>query len=206
MLTTESSVDEPDFGAIATLDREVGRRTVAVGAMHWPVDPNQPKHHELRSELSTSIPLVIPGIVNPEPFDLWFGATAGGGAPLALELARDEVESLPPLPPFIGEVLPWDECPADQLRAQPLFCGLLVIQGDGSRQLYVDQRARCNHSELGRYAQELCDKAETHGYDGGWGHFSNGDRWAGISSPVVLDDHQLEWEDGGVINPPPFGG
>lgn len=206
VLTAESPVDDPDIGVIAALDREVGRRTVAIGALRWPVDPNQPKHHELRSELSASIPLVIQGIVNPEPFDLWFGETAGGGAPLALELARDEVESLPPLPPFKGEVLPWDECPADQLREEQLFCGLLVIQGDGNRQLYVDQRARCNHAELGRYAHELCDEAETDGYDGGWGHFSNGDRWTGISRPVVLDDHQLEWQDGGVIGTSPFAG
>lgn len=202
VLTTESPVDEPDFGAIAMLDREVGCRTVAVGAMHWPVDPNQSKHHELRSELSTSIPLVIPGIVNPEPFDLWFGETAGGGAPLALELARDEVESLPPLPPFTGEVLPWDECPHEEARTRELHCGVLVVGDDASPRLYVDQRSRCNHSELGRYAQELIDTAKASGFDGGWGWLDTGERWTGISTPRVLNDHNIDWVDGGEIDIP----
>ena len=203
VLTTGAAVDEPDFGAIAMLDREIGNRTVAIGAMHWPVDTTQPTHHELRSALNTSIPLVIPGLVNPEPFDLWFGETAGGGAPLALELARDEIDSLPPLPPFTGEVLPWDECPHEEARKRELHCGLLVMGTDMRPRLYVDQRSRCNHSELGRYAQELCDTATASGFDGGWGWLDTGERWTGISTPRVLDDHSLDWVDGGSIPFPP---
>lgn len=192
-----------DHEPVALLDRSVGEATVAIVVSYGPFDPAVPLG--LRAESNQSIPLVIPGIVNPEPFDVRLGELPGGGAPRAVEIARDDIESLPALPPFVGDVLPWDECPDDSVRERSLACGLLVFGRDRSHRLYVDQRARCDHSSLGTIAQKCIDDVDRSGtFDNGWGALDTGERCTILSSRSNLADHGIFVEDGGSFEMPPL--
>lgn len=188
---------------LALLDRSLGEATVAVVLSYGPLDPALPL--SLRAQTNESIPLVIPGVVNPEPFDVRLGELPGGGAPRAIEIARDDIDSLPALPPFTGEVLPWDECPDDAVRERQLACGLLVFGNGGRHRLYVDQRARCDHSRLGANAQKFIDRVyESGGFDNGWGVIETGERCTILSSRRVLADNGIEVDDGGSFEMPPL--
>ncbi|UAK38813.1 hypothetical protein K8O93_03340 [Gordonia bronchialis] len=197
--TTDGLESKP----VAMLDRSLGEATVAIVLSYGPFDPALPLR--LREEANESIPLVIPGIVNPEPFDVRLGDLPRGGAPRAIEIARDDIESLPALPPFVGEVLPWDECPDEDVRERQLACGLLVFGSDGRHRLYVDQRARCDHSRLGANAQKFIDKVyENGGFDNGWGAIGTGERCTMLSSRPVLAEHKIDVDDGGSFDMPPL--
>ena len=190
---------------LALLDRSMGEATDAIVVSYGPLDPALPL--SLRSQSNESIPLLIPGVVNPEPFDLRLGDLPGGGAPRAMEIARDDIELLPALPPFAGEVLPWDECPDDAVRDRELACALLVFGDDGGHRLYVDQRARCDHSRLGANAQAFINRVyESGGFDDGWGAIETGERCTILSSRRVLAEKGIDVEDGGTFEMPPLDG
>jgi len=68
------------------------------------------------------------------------------------QLATDPV----PLPPFEGEVawLPDSDLP-EEIRGRDDLCGVVRMTLDGDATLYVDRRARCDHSRLGVNAEEI---------------------------------------------------
>jgi len=68
------------------------------------------------------------------------------------QLATDPV----PLPPFKGKVawLPDSDLP-DEMRGRDDLCGVVRMTLDGDATLYVDRRARCDHSRLGVNAEEI---------------------------------------------------
>jgi len=61
-----------------------------------------------------------------------------------------------PLPPFEGKVawLPDSDLP-EEIRGRDDLCGVVRMTLDGDATLYVDRRARCDHSRLGVNAEEI---------------------------------------------------
>jgi len=81
------------------------------------------------------------------------------------QLATDPVL----LPPFKGEVawLPDSDLP-EEIRGRDDLCGVVRMTLDGDATLYVDRRARCDHSRLGVNAEEIRQSWTTGGRSDGY--------------------------------------
>ncbi|BAD56234.1 hypothetical protein [Nocardia farcinica] len=186
--TAEASLDGLDL--VAVLDR-ASRGKVAI--IHLPVDLDPSLVPALHAREAHRIPLQIPGIEAQEPFT-WELVPGRDGTRLVVEFAPGErPPGLPPIPPFRGAVLPWNEIPEyfwtrfpAQYRAFNLACGLLIYGPDDTSRLYVDQRARCDHRHLGQECQDLCDAVDRGHVDAIWKPLPSRELHRIISTRAVL--------------------
>lgn len=185
--TAAASLDGLD--TIAVLDQESGGK-VAVVHLALPFDPAMTA--ALRARAASRIPLIIPGFDPAEPFD-WVVVPGKNGSRLVIEYAVSPREggALPPLSPFRGTVLPWNEVPVE-FRDMELVCGLLVYGPGSTSRLYVDQRARCDHSSLGLNAHHLCQIADSGRFDAGWGRLTTGESYTLLSTRRVLEEAGID--------------
>lgn len=175
---------------VAVLDRESGGQ---VAVVHQNLAIDVVRALEIKARQARQVPLVIPGVSQLDPYD-WLVHAGRDGTRFVTEFANDHEgadQPLPPLPPFEGEVLRWDEGPAD-FRHLELACGLLVVPRRGAPKLFVDQRSRCDHSRLGVNARDLCNQARRGAFDSGWGRLSNGDVYTLLSTERVLDEAGID--------------
>ncbi|BDT86444.1 hypothetical protein [Nocardia cyriacigeorgica] len=181
---------------VGVLDQESGGK---VALVHLPIHVDPLLVPALHAREAGRIPLQIPGFARTEPFT-WELVPGADGSRLVVEFAPPErTETLPPLPPFRGTVLPWTEVPAAfwevipaQFRDFNLACGILIYGPNNGSRLYVDQHARCDHSTLGIECQRLCDDVDIGQIDQIWKPLPTGELHRIISSRRYLEEAGID--------------
>jgi len=100
-------------------------------------------------------------------------------------LATDPV----PFLPFEGKVawLPGSDLP-EAIRSREDLCGVVRMTLDGDATLYVDRRARCDHSRLGVNAEEIRQSWASGRSDGVFNTLPDGSRITMLATPALYRD------------------
>lgn len=177
-----------ESSVVGTLDRGNGGK-VALIAFEAPFD--QSVLVGIGSGLRGQGYWEIPGRrAEPEPFG-WVVESASDGTRRSTEfndlrrIGAKEDEFC--LPEFLGNLRPWAEKPTE-VDDRGLVCAVLVVPRVGEAELFVDFRARCDHSHLAHDARKLVNAARCGEIDSGWDQLSNGDWVTGIAVARVLSE------------------
>jgi len=181
-----------DFGEQGCIEGYLARQAggvVAVSSSVIPGEPNwiagaQETLHHPESAWYAGPPL------SDETQFAWGFGGIGDNVRCAYEIAVDE-----PIPwtapgalrDFNGQVRPWAEVPvAVPSGVDP--CALLIMPiGRAQPQLFLHEHARCEHSELGRTANELMQAHDSGRVDEGWMRLADGSFFTAILTERAAD-------------------
>lgn len=174
------------FRVVATLNRKSGGSVTVLASVHT-FDPTDVA--EAVDIQRASISWDIPGGLREETFG-WALGVADDGTRCCTEICMSKYtlpETVAPLPPFVGEVRPWPELPA-AIQAREDLCGLLICRPTAQAILFVDQRSRCDHSRLGKTAEELRQSYLRGEIDKGWAYVGSGCYQTALSTPRLFQE------------------
>lgn len=176
-----------DLEVLAVLERASGGQVAVVCvSQKW----NSAAFAEQVQRVSSGIGWAVPVTRTEDKFGWLFSGSESLYEFTEFSSAQHQISTEPvPLPPFAGRVewLPDSDLP-EGIRSRDDICGVVRLTRSGVSTLYVDRRARCDHSRLGVNAEEIRRSWVTDRSDGAYEVLPDGSRVSMLATLGLYED------------------